>query len=307
MNPIDLRRVDLNLLKAFDALERLRSVTRAAEALSLGQPAMSHALARLRELTQDELFVRGPSGMAPTPRALELIGPIRSALAQIEVALYGPTEFNIKDADQTFRLGMTDFVAAAVIPKLTRCLGKRAPKVTLSVLNSDRTNAAKMLDDRQIDVAVGLFPETAAWHVTEALFEETHSCVFNPKRVRADSPITLAQFVSEPHVLVTLDGDRTGFIDEIVAELGMERTVLVSIPYFLLAGYLLHQLPLIATLPTHYAQLCAMTSKLVISPLPFKTPSFTVSMMWHRRENNLPSFNFLLVNLRDALAATAGS
>src|SRR6516165_9126679 len=120
MNRIDLRQVDLNLLKAFDALERHRSVTKAGQALGLGQPAMSHALARLRELTMDELFVRGASGLQPTPRALQLIGPVRSALSQIEVALYGAQDFQPETAAQDFRVGMSDLVSAAMLPKLAR-------------------------------------------------------------------------------------------------------------------------------------------------------------------------------------------
>ena len=241
MNRIDLRQVDLNLLKAFDALERHRSVTKAGQALGLGQPAMSHALARLRELTMDELFVRSASGLQPTPRALQLIGPLRSALSQIEVALYGAQDFQPETAAQDFRIGMSDLVSAAVLPKLARTLSRTAPGVTMSVLNSDRFNAAALLDGCEIDLAIGLFPETAEWHVKEALFEEHHSCVFNPKLVKAKAPISLADFTAYPHILVTLKGDRQGFVDDILGKMGQKRRVLIASPYFLLAGYLLHQ------------------------------------------------------------------
>jgi LysR family transcriptional activator of mexEF-oprN operon len=305
MNRIDLRQVDLNLLKAFDALERHRSVTRAGQALGLGQPAMSHALARLRELTLDELFVRGASGLQPTPRALQLIGPVRSALSQVEVALYGAPDFQPETAAQDFRIGMSDLVSAEVLPKLARTLSRTAPGVTMSVLNSDRFNAAGLLDGREIDLAIGLFPETAEWHVKEALFEEHHSCVFNPKLVKAKAPISLADFTAYPHILVTLKGDRQGFVDDILGKMGQKRRVLIASPYFLFAGYLLHQLPVIAALPHRYAALCATTSQLTVSPLPFETPRFTVSMMWHRRDQNLPGLKFLLDTLRAAFATKA--
>jgi LysR family transcriptional activator of mexEF-oprN operon len=302
MNHIDIRSVDLNLLKTFDMLERERSVTKAAKRLRLGQPALSHALGRLRELTGDELFVRGPTGMSPTPRALELIAPVRAGLAQIEAALFGQQDFEPTRAKDCFHLGMTDFVAAAVMPVLSRVLAETAPHVTLAVVSAERSNAAELLDQRRIDLAVGFFPECASWQRRAQLFEEDHVCVFNRKLVRAKTPISLDDYVRYPHVLVSLRGDEQGFVDGILRKWKRERRVAITTPYFLLAGYLLHQLPLIATLPTHYAQLCVVTSQLTISPVPFETPHFAVSMLWHGRDDTRASLTFLRTALERAFA-----
>ncbi len=118
MHPINLNTLDLNLLKTFDALERERSVTRAADCLGLGQPAVSQALGRLRGHLQDDLFVRGASGMEPTERARALIGPIREALRQIEVSIYGDQAFEATAFAGSFAIAVSDFVAAALMPRL---------------------------------------------------------------------------------------------------------------------------------------------------------------------------------------------
>jgi len=293
MNSIDLRTIDLNLMKVFVALERLRSVTKSAEQLGIGQPAMSHALARLRELMRDELFLRGAGGMAPTPRALELIGPIRAALAQIETALGGKQEFDPARSDRRFSIGMSDFVAAAVLPALSKALVLAAPGTSIAVRNADRSNASQLIDAREIDLAIGLFPEVAAWHRKARIFEEGHACVFNPKLVKVSLPITSKEYVAHPHILVTLSGDEKGFVDDILAKIKLSRKVAITTPYFLLVGYLLHQLPMIATLPRHYAELCAVTSRLAISPPPFATSRFSISMMWHARDEANPGIVFL--------------
>lgn len=293
MNRINLGALDLNLMKVFVVLDQERSVTKGAQQLGIGQPAMSHALSRLRDLMKDELFVRGPGGITPTARALELVGPIRAALAQIETAIGGQREFVATTSTKRFTIGVSDFVAAAVLPDLLKAIAVAAPHATIAVRNADRTNAAALIDAHEIDLAIGLFTETAKWHRKVKLFEEDHVCVFNPKRLKVRQPITLKDFVATPHILVTLRADDKGFIDEVLEQKKLTRRIAVTTPYFLLAGYLLHQLPMIATLPRHYAELCAVTSKLAISPLPFSTPRFAISMMWHVRDDASPESVFL--------------
>jgi LysR family transcriptional regulator, mexEF-oprN operon transcriptional activator len=298
----NLLSVDLNLLKAFDALERDRSVTKAAARLHVGQPALSHALSRLRALTSDRLFVRGPGGMMPTPRALKLIGPVRDSLAQIENTLFGSESFDPATARHAFRIGMSDFGAAAVVPRLSRTLSRIAPGMSLSIHNADRSNAAAKLDNGAIDLAIGFFPHCATWHRKERLFEEDHLCVFHPKQVKATRPISLKDFLNHAHVLVRLQGEDRGFVDDILDKRKLQRKVMIASPYFLLAGYLLHQLPMIAVLPRHYAELCAMTCGLVASPLPFPTPSYEVSMLWRSRDESNTSLAFLRQTLSDAFS-----
>ena len=293
MNEIDLKSFDLNLIKAFLALERERSVTQAAQRLAVGQPAMSHALARLRKIFDDALFVRDATGMTPTPRALELVEPLRSALAQIEAALQGKQDGDPGLTDTRYRIGMTDVVAAAIIPRLSAALQKHAPSASIAVRSADRYNSARLLDDNELDLAIGLFPTVPAWQLKEPLFEEDFVCVLHPKQIKARRPLTLKQFASHAHVLVSLQNDELGFVDSALAKAGLERRVAITSPFFLLAGYLLHRLPLIATLPRHYAELCTQMSDVTISELPFASPRMTISMVWHRRNDKSRASLFL--------------
>lgn len=302
MSGIDLSRFDLNLLKAFDALERERNVTAAARRLHLGQPAMSHALARLRRDLDDELFVRSATGMVPTSRAVALTEPIRAALAQIESALQSEVTGDAATTDQRFRIAMSDVVAAAVVPRLSAALRKRAPAASVGVQTYDPRTVARRLDDGEIDLAIGMIKKSSGWHDVETLYEEDFVCVFHPKQIRVTRQITLKQFVSYPHVLVTFAEDDKGFVDTALERAKAERTVSVTSPYFLLAGYLLHALPIIATLPRRYAQLCRTMSEATINELPFISPRMTISMMWHRRSKQNPASILLRQAVREAVS-----
>jgi LysR family transcriptional regulator, mexEF-oprN operon transcriptional activator len=293
MNEINLRNVDLNLLKAFDALDRERNVTAAAARLGIGQPAMSHALQRLRKIIDDPLFVRGPGGMDPTSRALELIGSIRQALAQIEEALRGGPVFEPLTTSQRFRIGMTDRLAAAIVPGLIQSLQSSAPRADLAIRNADRTNAASMLDDNVVDLVIGLFPLVPDWHQKADLFQEDFVCVYSAKLIKSKKQITMKQYLEHPHILTTLQGDETGFVDYALRKENLKRRILITSPFFLLSGYLLQQMPLIATLPRHYGELCVKTSGLMLSALPFATPNLKISMVWHRRNATTPISQFI--------------
>jgi len=271
MPDIDLRTFDLNLLKALDVLDRERNVTEAAKRLGIGQPAMSHALARLRHLFNDKLFVRSGTGMVPTARAMELIEPLRAALTQI---------------DATF------LAQAAPDP--------RASTRRLKVINADRTNAPAMLDRGELDLAIGLFPEVPAWHEKRKLFDEDFVCVFDPRVIRASSPITLEEFAAHQHVLVTLRGDERGFADAALETANLTRQIAITTSFFLLAGELVHRLPVIATLPRHFAENSIYSNSMELSELPFPSPKMTISMVWHRRNEG----NALSIMLRNLLVKT---
>jgi LysR family transcriptional regulator, mexEF-oprN operon transcriptional activator len=283
MPHINLRNFDLNLLKAFDVLDRERNVTEAAKSLGIGQPAMSQALARLRKLFDDRLFIREGVGMVPTPRAQELIGPLRAALAQVDAAFMAHAAPDPRASTRRLKIGMTDVIASAVTARLSVALGEHAPNASLAVLNADRTAAPAMLDRGEIDLAIGLFPTTLGWHDSAVLFEEDFICVYNPRFINANTPISAEEFAFHKHILVTLKGDERGFVDEALAKANLKREVAITTSFFLLAGELARRLPLIATLPRHFAEGLAETANLQQSELPFRSPRMPVSMVWHRR------------------------
>lgn len=283
MPHINLRNFDLNLLKAFDVLDRERNVTEAAKCLGIGQPAMSQALARLRKLFDDRLFIREGAAMVPTARAQELIRPLRAALAQVDAAFIAQAAPDARAMTRRLKIGMTDVIASAVTARLSIALGEHAPNASLAILNADRTTAAAMLDRGEIDLAIGLFPTILGWHDSAILFEEDFVCLYNSRLINASTPISAEEFAFHKHVLVTLKGDERGFVDDALAKANLTRQIAVTTPFFLLAGELAQRLPLIATLPRHFAETFAETASLRQSELPFQSPRMPVSMVWHRR------------------------
>jgi LysR family transcriptional regulator, mexEF-oprN operon transcriptional activator len=301
MNKIDPLRIDLNLLKAFDALARERNVTRAAERLRVGQPAMSHALRRLRRLVGDELFVKTPDGMEPTRRAESLAGPIRDALERLAAALSAVETFDPSQEEQQFTLAISDWLAAHLLPDLLSSLQKEAPQVSIRLHSVDTERCGSLLDQGVIDLAVGYPMKMAAWRRERTLFTETHVCVFNPKLVAARAPIALDEYLSHPHILVSHTGGPRGFVDDKLTKLGRSRRVLLSGTQFLLIGYLLHVIPVIATLPRRFAERSGLIVGLQQSPLPIPAADFAVSMMWHVRNDHSASQLWLRQRIEQTL------
>jgi DNA-binding transcriptional LysR family regulator len=151
---MDIRAVDLNLLKAFDALHAERAVTRAASRIGLSQPAMSHALSRLRDLFSDDLFVRTQSGMEPTARAREIAPLISHAIEQIEAALNLGAGFDPATSAATFTAGMGEYAEVALVGRLAEAFSRQAPHATLRLVSLHGADAAEQLERGTVDVAV---------------------------------------------------------------------------------------------------------------------------------------------------------
>ncbi len=161
---INLAGIDLNLLVVFDALMTEQHVTRAGERLGLSQPATSNALARLRSLTADDLFIRTAAGLRPTPKAIALAHQLRPALQQIQGALLEKPSFDPTQSDRIFTLGMSDYGEFVLLPKLMVMLQTLAPRVNLQIRSGDRQKLLDLLDRGEIDLVCGVFPEQIPWH-----------------------------------------------------------------------------------------------------------------------------------------------
>jgi DNA-binding transcriptional LysR family regulator len=175
---MDLHGIDLNLLVAFDALMTERSVTRAGARIGRTQPAMSAALSRLRALLRDELFVRSPSGLQPTPRALDLAEPLSHALRQIQRTLEFTQEFDPAASAATVTVGLSEHPTFVLLPRIVSALRTEAPKLTLRVQSfTARDEAIELLDAGKIDMAIGVPPTATGRILTRPLFEERFMCI----------------------------------------------------------------------------------------------------------------------------------
>ena len=281
----DLRTFDLNLLVAFDALIESRSVTRAAARLKVGQPAMSHSLATLRLLLQDELFVRVGTLMQPTARATVLAEPVRLALETMQAALHAPAVFDPATEERTVRLGFSSEVELLLLPDLAAAMRSQAPGVRLLARPAGREVVHRLLDERDIDLAVGCFDAGAQRHPVRHLFEQSLSCVFDSDLVPFDAPITLVDYLAHPHALVTLSDNMQGCLDGALDEVGAKLNVVAGVSEFLSVLATATRSPIIATVPARMAHRYAPTFGLTLSPVPLALRLPDVSMVWSARND----------------------
>ncbi len=286
INENNLRRIDVNNLLVFTALMRERSVTRAAERLFLGQPAVSLALKRLRELFKDELFVRTRRGMEPTARAIALYEGLAPGFAAIQDTVFADQSFDPARAEITVRLGMSEDAELTLLPGLLRRLAAQAPGVQLSVLPADVYRTPRMLDEDEVDLALTpLPPELEPWHRHQTLREEHFLCVYSPRQLALKKRLALAQYLALPQVLVSATGQRRGAIDAKLQELGLARRVMLTIPRFSSLPLVLEHWRAIANVPSAVAHIYAEHHGLATCALPFETPRFSLSLVWHARRN----------------------
>ncbi len=279
---MNLAGIDLNLLVVFDALMTERQVTRAGERIGLSQPATSNALARLRSLTKDELFVRSSSGLHPTPVAITLAQQIQPALGQIQTALSTAQPFNPLTSDRVFSIGLSDHVEFVLLPRLLEKLGTTAPHVKIQVRAGNRQQLLARLDSGEIDVMCGLFPDKIAWHEQQLLFREQFVCVCRHDHPSIGDSLSLEEYVNADHLLVSVQEDMVGRVDYLLAQQNLTRNIAVSTPHFLVAPSILARTNLIVTLVQRVAQEFAPTLNLKILPCPLPLKSFPVFMRWHQ-------------------------
>ncbi len=299
----DVRDIDLNLLVAFEALMEARSVTRAAERLRIGQPSASHALKRLRELLDDPILVRTPTGMAPTPRALALAEPVRAILSAIEATLFSAPTFDAAQATRIFRVGATDYAQAVIAPRLFRRVQELAPGCKLLLMITNCDTVARQLERGEIDVAIGVFPDAVATPHRAVLYREDYLCVFDAAACGVRQRLSYTQWLALPHAIMSTRGDYTGTLDELLAVRGDRREVVTSTPNFLALPWLLKGRRLVCALPTRLARDCAAPIGLKTCPLPFEAPAFDISMLWHSRSSEEAGARWLR---EQVVAAVAG-
>jgi len=292
---INLSRVDLNLLVALDALLGERSVTKAAARIGIGQPAMSHNLARLRELFGDELLTRGPGGMQPTPRALALADPVRIALAQIETLVSREESFNPATADRVFRIGLPDSIEVLVGPALLAYVCANAPGIRFRFYAAEGQSLLDDLDADRLDlgIGVGAFSGGQAHHKRRLLATDSYLVMFNAQQVHIKTPISLEDYVRLPHVLTSLRRGERGVVDEALERAGLHRRIALVTPRFVAVPFLVAGSPVISTMHARLASYFADQLGLSLSAPPVELPKLTTSLLWHASYDRDPAHVWL--------------
>lgn len=277
----DIRTLDLNLLKALDALLDERSVTRAAERLSLTQPAVSGMLVRLRECFDDPLFTRTQRGIIPTLRALELAQPIKSILAEVSELLQ-PKAFDPATADITLKVAATDYALRAVIVPFMAALREVAPGIRVAVLPVNNEQLTAQFERGDIDFAL-ITPDTAPAELhARSLYDEDYVCLLREGHPLAQpNALTLDSFCAQDHALVSyVGGSFSGVTDKSLAALGRSRRVTLSVCSFLVLPEILRVSDLISVVPRRLTQ---DLPGLSVLPPPLKIEGFSKIVVWHER------------------------
>lgn len=294
---MNIASVNLNLLLAFEALLEERNVSAAAARIGLSQPAMSNALARLRALFGDKLFVRSVRGMVPTSRALALAEPVQLGLSHLRSALDAPKPFD-PGAPRSFRISMTDYAELRVLSPLLRHLQSSAPHLQIFVQRAERIflPPEDALQQGTFDAAIGFFPEAtqlAAGTQSLDLFTEDNVVIVRRGHPLLKRTLSLRQFASALHVANITRPDSRGFIDDILAGHGLRRRLQVATPHLLSIPYLVSTSDAIAVVPEGLAARFKKFLTLQLCKVPFRMPLFRMRLLWHQRATADPAHQWL--------------
>lgn len=306
MQPIDsfdLRLFDMNLLVSFDALMSERSVTKAAERMRVGQPAMSHALASLRVLLQDELLVRTGNVMEPTARALQVHEEVVRGLSALQSAVRLPHAFDPMTEERTFRLGFSSDVELLLMPRLTARMSEQAPGIRLVGRLVDGAHVPRLLDEGALDLAVGCFRSRAARFYEAVLFEQALRCVWNPHLLDLPVPLTVERYSSVPHVVVTLDDNLRGCLDAALTAAKIDLNIVAASSQFLSVLASAAGGPVLATLPAGVAALYAERFDLRQAPPPLDLALPPIAMAWSARSHRDPGSEWLRGQVTELMAS----
>lgn len=297
MNNI-LRRLDLNLLVTLDVLLSEYNVTRAAERLNFSQPSISVHLAKLRDIFNDPLLLPGPRGMRPTARAEELREPLRLALEALSIAVSPAAAFDPAQAENTWRVAASDYAESTILLPAMSGLRAAAPGTRLAVLNLAPPLIARQAEQGIIDLAFHTSEEAPHGMRHRLLFKERYVLAGRAGHPRLKRKPTLRQFCELEHVIISPDGAGfSGVTDKVLAQAGMTRPVVLSVPNFLFVISALTSTDLVAMLPE---RLVRNNPSLRVVPPPMEIPGYEMAMLWHERLHRDPAHQWL----RDHIASS---
>lgn len=288
MDHAGLRGLDLNLLLALDALLSEQSVTRAAQQTRVTQPAMSQALARLRDHFDDPLLVRSGRGMAPTARASELSGPLHHLLSELDNLVHDGRRFTPESSTRTFHVACLDHFSALHLPSLVAEIRETAPGVDIVTTQLSHDSLNSELERGAVDIGIGVFTGAPAGQMQRTLHQEKFACILRPDHPALER-WDLDGFVSFPHGLLSTTGRGQGVVDRALAPYELTRRVAVRVPHFLAAAALAESSDLIFTVAGRLGSWFANHYDVVCVEPPLPLAEYPIAMRWHRRAHEDPA------------------
>ncbi|PQJ57143.1 LysR family transcriptional regulator [Vibrio splendidus] len=289
--------IDLNLLIALQALYKTNSVSKAAERCYVSQSAMSHSLQRLRKLFDDPLFERVGSKMEATDRAIELSSTVDALLNTIQSEVLLSKSFDATTYQGSWKIGLTDYAEQMFAPVLFDLIKKSSPDSQIALFNVNRANYQRVFEDSKLDMAIGSFGEVSKLYRTKHLYTEQHVCLLDNSVLSIEEPMSLVQFASVGHALVSPAGVIKTGVDSRLAELGLSRKVVIASSNFLTVKRLIRGRELLCIVPKLVARndIEGEEALLAVKP-PIDVPDFDIQLVY-RKAKHLDDKNKLLRRL----------
>ncbi len=283
MPKINIRTVDLNLLRVYLSIWETRNLTVSGDQLALTQPAVSHALKRLRDLFNDPLFVRTPDGMQPTEAAIRLHDPIDEAIFLINRTLQLHTGFDCTTAVRTFKISMSDMCEFFFLPPLLSALEALAPHISFEIIQAPLPILESGMRSGDIDLAIGYVPNLTSECQSHTLFQDQHVCM-----VRSGHPLierTISKSILGKLRYIFANSNATGhhYIEQWLNEQQIKRNIVLHLPHFTVAPEIVGSTDLAVIFPRSIAERFNRQNLYKLLPLPFEFPAIDVKLHWHQR------------------------
>jgi DNA-binding transcriptional LysR family regulator len=297
---------DLNLIRVFDAMLRTKSATAAAAELSCGQPAISHALARLREVFKDRLFVRRRAGMVPTPYALELAQSFNAAASLIERSLSLPGDFDPSTAEREFNIVMDDISAVLLLPRFVHHLRQHAPRLSLNIREVSARETGKGLQSGDIDLAIGYLPSLRGGFHQQKIQSEKFVCMMRADHPAAGDTLTVNDLKYLPHALVSTRGTNYD-IETLFEKAKLDKAITLHIAHYLAVPMIVATTDMVVTIPGQLGQMFQESDSFRLVKHPLNMPKFVICQYWHARYDQDPANRWLRRTISQLFAKRNGA
>lgn len=300
-----ISRIDLNLFIVFEAIYAEGSVTRASQKLNLTQPAISHALGRLRQLFDDPLFERQGHAMVSTPLARSIIEPVRRSLRGFEVTLNGLDRFDPATTQKQFTLALRDVLESTVLPPLMVRIGQQAPHADIAAIQVDRRELESELAAGTLDCAIDVLLPLSADILHKRILVDKTVVVARKGHPQINGALDLETYLKQDHILASSRRKGPGLEDFELSRLGLQRRIRLRCQHYFAACRVVSQTDLILTMPERYARVANRQFKNQLLPLPLDMPSWDVYMYWHANVDGDPANRWLREQLMASFQGVA--
>lgn len=302
--PNSIKQLDLNLFIVFEAIYREQNLTRASEVLNLSQPAVSHALGRLRERLNDPLFERRGKHMKPSPLAEDIIEDIRKGIAHFEQAIYSDHGFHAQDSERQFSMALPGILEAPLIKKMAREMSSQAPNISLKSLRIKRSELEQSLKSGKADIAVDIYLPTSD-EIACAKSSQDELVVLlrkdHPIIQKENSALSLARYLQAQHIFVTNRHYGLGAEDHALAKAGHTRDISITCQHFYAAAQVVTDSDFLLTVPKLYAQTLNQENHFILLPFPVNAAPLEMYIYSLKNTRNDPGLKWFKAFLHDCV------